>query len=213
MKIALGLRRWYWPLRSRFHCIYHSRLPASPPPPAAARELLILSVGHVAMRKGQLTLVQAFARIAAAHPGWNLALIGHAAEPDCMAQIEQTIAVHQLGGRVQVLGSRNDTAEFMRRAGIVVQPSLFEGLPLALQEAMFYGCACIATRVTGNDELVHDGRTGLLVPPADPAALAQALDRLIRDPAQRATLGRAATAFVGTGDDGRENGPAPSRTL
>jgi len=117
-------------------------------------------------------------------------------EAACLAQIEETIAAHKLAGRVLLLGSREDTADFMQRAAILVQPSLHEGLPLALQEGMFYGCACVATRVIGNDELIRDGTTGTLVPAADPDALAQALDNLINDPAQQDRLGRAASAAI-----------------
>jgi len=84
----------------------------------------------------------------------------------------------------------------MRRAAIVVQPSLFEGLPLALQEAMFYGCACVATRVTGNDELIRDEETGVLVPASDTEALAGAIEGLIKSPARREVLGRAASASI-----------------
>jgi glycosyltransferase involved in cell wall biosynthesis len=190
------LRRWYWPLRGRFRPIYHSRLPQAPLPASGSREPLILGVGHIAFRKGQHTLAAAFAKIAPAHPNWKLALIGPVGETACLAQIEETIAAHKLAGRVLLLGSREDTADFMQRAAILVQPSLHEGLPLALQEGMFYGCACVATRVMGNDELVLDGTTGALVPASDPGALAQMLDNLIKDPAQRERLGRAAAASI-----------------
>ena len=190
------LQRWYWPAKGRFRRIYHSRLPEVPPMPGGAREPLILGVGHIAFRKGQHTLAAAFAKIAPVHPNWKLALIGPVAEGTCIAQIEETISAHKLAGRVMLLGSREDTAVFMQRAAILVQPSLHEGLPLALQEGMFYGCACVATRVIGNDELILDGNTGTLVPAADPDALAQALDNLINDPAQRDRLGRVASAAI-----------------
>ena len=191
------VRRWYWPLRGRFHRIYHSRLEASPPAPqSTAREPMILCVGHLAQRKGQHTLAAAFASIAAAHPGWKLAIIGHAGPDDCLAQIQRIIAERQLPDRILLLGSRDDALDFMRRASIFVQPSVFEGLPLALQEAMFCGCACVATRVLGNDELIEHGRNGVLVPPLEPVALACALDNLIRDATQRETLGRAAAASI-----------------
>jgi len=190
------VQRWYWPMRGRFRCIYHSRLPSVPLPVDGPREPLVLSVGHIAFRKGQHTLVAAFAKIAADHPEWKLALVGPAVESACVAQIKEMIAAHRLGERILLLGSRDDAVEFMRRAAIVVQPSLFEGLPLALQEAMFYGCACVATRVTGNDELIRDEETGVLVPASDTEALAGAIEGLIKSPARREVLGRSASASI-----------------
>jgi glycosyltransferase involved in cell wall biosynthesis len=190
------LKRWYWPFKQKFRAIYHSRLPDAPPPEASGRESLIIAVGHIAFRKGQHTLAAAFARIAAAHPTWKLALIGPVGDTGCRAQIETIISAHRLQNQILLPGSREDAADYMRRAAILVQPSFYEGLPLALQEGMFYGCAAVATRVIGNEELIRDGTTGLLVPPDDPDALALALSDLIKDPAKREKLGRAAVASV-----------------
>ncbi len=190
------VRRWFWPMRSRFRCIYHSRLPASLPPVQPAREPLVISVGHVAWRKGQHTLAAAFAKIAAAHPDWKLAIIGPAGSDGCFAQVQEIISAHRMQHRMSLLGSRDDASEFMQRAAIFVQPSVFEGLPLALQEAMFWGCACVATSVPGNNELIEHDRTGLLVPPLHSEALTDALEQLIRQPEKRLALGRAAAAAV-----------------
>jgi glycosyltransferase involved in cell wall biosynthesis len=191
------VRRWYWPMRHRFRCIYHSRLSeAVPGKQPIPREPLILAVGHLALRKGQHVLVEAFTKIAAAHPEWKLALIGGKGSDDCLERVQDTVAQHKLNERVLLLGNRNDAFDFMQRAAVFVQPSLFEGLPLALQEAMFYGCACIATNVPGNDEMVEDGLSGLLVPSMKADALADAIDRLIRDPTLRTNLGKAAKNSV-----------------
>jgi glycosyltransferase involved in cell wall biosynthesis len=189
-------RRRYWPMRNRFRWLYHSRLPAAPPAAPPAREPLVLCVGHTALRKGQHTLAAAFAKIAGAHPDWKLAVLGHAGPDSCFSQIQEITAAHRLQDRVLLPGSRDDALDWMRRATIYVQPSVFEGLPLALQEAMFCGCACVATKVVGNDELIEHERTGLLVPPLKPDALADTLERLIQDPALRERLGRAAAASV-----------------
>jgi glycosyltransferase involved in cell wall biosynthesis len=188
-------RRWYWPYRSRFQTVYHSRIDEAQPSPVLTREPFILGVGHIALRKGQHTLAEAFALIAPTHPEWRLLLIGPDPRDGCSARVEQVISAHKLAGRITLAGSRNDTIEFMRRAGIFVQPSLFEGLPLALQEAMYCGCPCVATDVVGNNELI-DGETGVLVPPESPARLAEALDELIRHPERRKQLGRRGTAAI-----------------
>jgi glycosyltransferase involved in cell wall biosynthesis len=72
-----------------------------------------------------------------------------------------------------------------------VLPSLYEGFPLAIQEAMAAGRAVIASAVGGVPEAVRDGVTGLLVPPSDPAALADAIRRLLADPALAQRMGAA----------------------
>jgi glycosyltransferase involved in cell wall biosynthesis len=189
-------RRWYWPYRNRFRAVYHSRIDEAQQSPALVREPFVLGVGHIAFRKGQHTLVEAFAAIAASHPEWRLLLIGPDSGDGCYQRIRQIVSAHKLGERIMLMGSRNDAIEFMRRAGIFVQPSLFEGLPLSLQEAMYGGCACVATDVVGNNELIDDAETGVLVPPESPARLAEALDALIRQPERRKQLGRNGTAAI-----------------
>src|SRR5258706_11827703 len=84
----------------------------------------------------------------------------------------------------------------MYRASIFVMPSLREGLGLSLQEAMFRGCACVGTAVGGIPDLIEHGRTGLLVPPNNPAALAEALRELIAQPALRRQLAERARASI-----------------
>jgi glycosyltransferase involved in cell wall biosynthesis len=84
------------------------------------------------------------------------------------------------------------TPETLRTGDAFVLPSLQEGMPLALLEAMAAGLPVIATSVGDVPQAVHDGNTGLLVPPADPDALATALNRIITDAALRQRLGPAA---------------------
>jgi glycosyltransferase involved in cell wall biosynthesis len=125
-------------------------------------------------------LAEAFAKIAHDFPEWKLLLAGHCGDEACWKQIEQIGAHANLGDRIQLLGSRADAFKFLKRAAIFAQPSLFEGLPLALQEAMFHGCACIATSIVGNVELIENESNGLLVPHSRPAAMAGGLARLMR---------------------------------
>jgi glycosyltransferase involved in cell wall biosynthesis len=98
--------------------------------------------------------------------------------------------------RIELVGPREDALEFMRRAEIFVQPSFFEGLPLALQEAMLSGCACIGTDIPGNDEIISHGENGLLAPKGDAARLAETLDRLISDEPLRRSFQQRARASV-----------------
>jgi glycosyltransferase involved in cell wall biosynthesis len=90
-----------------------------------------------------------------------------------------------------------ELARLYERAAVVVFPSRQEGLPLSLLEAMAHGCPVVATRVGGIPQLVHDGDTGLLVPPGEPAALRSAIETVLADPALGRRLGRAARRRVG----------------
>ena len=102
----------------------------------------------------------------------------------------------QLGLEEQVrfLGHHGDIPALLMSQRIFVLSTHWEGMPLALLEAMAAGCACVASLVPGVEGVIEDGRTGLMVPEADPAALAGALERLLRDPALAGRLGAAARA-------------------
>ena len=109
-------------------------------------------------------------------------------------QLDALAGALNITGSVEMLGSRSDVPDLMARAEIFVLPSRFEGLPNALLEAMAAGLPCVATRVSGSEDVIIDGESGLLVPPEDPDALAEALVRLLTRPAEALALGRAARA-------------------
>ena len=96
--------------------------------------------------------------------------------------------------RVTLLGQRWDVYDLHAAADIFVMPSLWEGLPLALLEAMHAGTAIVASRTSGIPEAITDGVDGLLTPPGDEVALRDALVRLLPDASERARLGAAALA-------------------
>jgi glycosyltransferase involved in cell wall biosynthesis len=189
------LRRWYWPFRQRFTQIYHSRLLGIPPAPVQDRAPIILNVGHIAWRKGQTILVKAFAQIAPHHPEWILQLAGSHTD-QTSEEIRALARERRLEDRILLLGERSDAFDLMERAAIYVQPSFWEALGLALQEAMFAGCACIGSRAGGIPELIQDEQSGLLCEPGNVEQLARALDRLITDPTRRRQLARNATASI-----------------
>jgi glycosyltransferase involved in cell wall biosynthesis len=192
-----NLRRWYRPFQSRFTQIYHSRLQEEPVPPAnVTREPVILNVGHLALRKGQRVLAEAFAQIAARHPDWRLQFAGEDLDGETSRQILKIARAGGLEDRFQLLGQRDDAFALMRRAAIYVQPSFEEALGLALQEAMYCGCGCIGSRVGGIPELIDTGRMGLLSEPGNVAQLAGALEQLIQDRQQRERFGAAAAASI-----------------
>lgn len=186
------LQRWYWPLRGKFKLIYHSRIRAGQPSKPALREPLIVNVGHIAVRKGQPILAEAFAHVASRYPEWKLCFVGGVGEDDAAKRIQDVAVQHGLQERILLAGEHKDPSGFLARAGIYVQPSLSEALGLALQEAMFAGCPCIGSRVGGIPELIEDGTGGLLVAPGNPIDLAQVLENLMADPAMREHYGRAA---------------------
>jgi glycosyltransferase involved in cell wall biosynthesis len=101
----------------------------------------------------------------------------------------------RLGLAVTFAGARTDPETFLAAAGVFVLPSLEEGMSNAVMEAMAAGLPVIGTAVGGTPELLRGGR-GVLVPPADPEALATALERVLADPAEAARLGAAARAWA-----------------
>ena len=98
--------------------------------------------------------------------------------------------------RVRFLGYRRDVPELFEAADIVVLPSLYEGLPLVAIEALAAGRPMVATEVDGTPEVVIHEQTGLLVPPANPVALAAAIERLLDEPELAARLASDGRKFV-----------------
>jgi len=153
-------------------------------------ELLIVSVGNLYPVKGHQVLLEALIRLKTQSdlPRWRVALAGRGREMD---RLKQFAEAHGLD-RVHFLGHRPDVPDILAAADAWVMPSLSEGLPLALLEAMFAGKAIIASRVGGIPEVIDAERDGILVPPNDPLALGGALARLLADAELRTRLARAA---------------------
>jgi L-malate glycosyltransferase len=101
-----------------------------------------------------------------------------------------------LGDRVRFFGHRDDVPELLAQCDIFALPSRSEAMPNGVLEAMAAGLAVVATRVGGIPEVISHGRTGILVPPDQPQALAAALIDLIEQPSRAAALGREARQFV-----------------
>jgi glycosyltransferase involved in cell wall biosynthesis len=163
------------------------------------RPLQVLCVGTLHEVKGQTHLVEACRRLAARGVEVRCDLLGDGPDRRTLeAQVERA----GLSGRVRVLGTctRPEVAARVSQADVVAAPSVptrsgrREGIPVALMEAAACGRALVASRLSGIPELVEDGKTGLLVPPGDPGALADALERLAADAGLRAQLGREARA-------------------
>ena len=151
----------------------------------------ILMASRFARQKDHATLIEALALLRTHGLTCSLDLAGAGS-----ARLQrQTMAlVQRLGLQQQVrfLGSVDDLPQRLAATQIFVLSTRWEGMPLALVEAMAAGCACIGTDVVGVREVIEHGVTGLLVPPRDPQALAQALEQLLHNPAQAQQWGHAA---------------------
>lgn len=164
----------------------------------------LLFVGRFDRIKGGDVLVQAFARIAAAHPTARLTFVGPDSgvlQPDGMLlQLADALAALPAPDRVRVefqgRRTRDEIAAIRRQHPITLITSRYETFGVALIEAMAAGSAVVSTRVGGCAEILRDSETGLLVPPEDPVAFADACLRLLNDPALTQRLGQAARADV-----------------
>jgi starch synthase (maltosyl-transferring) len=144
---------------------------------------LAIFVGRLDPQKGLPDLLDAAERVVARRPDWHLAIVGDGPErPRLLEAIEGRSA---LGDRVRWLGRRDDVPGLLKSADVLVLPSLWEGMPNAVLEAMAARRAVVGTAVEGTEDLVVPGETGWLVPPRDPAALADALDEAAADPDRR----------------------------
>jgi glycosyltransferase involved in cell wall biosynthesis len=159
----------------------------------SAEAQLIICVGRLMETKGQRVLLTAFDQIASLWPQAILAFVGDGEDRTLLLQM---IKEHKLTERVQLLGHRDDVPALLSAADIFVQASFSEGLSIALLEALSAGVSVVATRVGGLVQVVEDGESALLISPGDPAALANALERLLADPALRARLATAAQQRV-----------------
>jgi glycosyltransferase involved in cell wall biosynthesis len=151
-------------------------------------EVLVVAVGNLYPVKGHEVLLRALDQVKTGPP-WRLAIAGRGEELERLGAMAEA---RGWAGRVHLLGYRADIPDILAAADIFAMPSLSEGLPLALIEAMFAGRAIVASNVGGIPDAVEDGREALLVPPGDATALGAALQRLLSSPTLRASLGTAA---------------------
>lgn len=149
-------------------------------------EQVVTVVGSLYPVKGHRHLLEAAPQILALCPATVFLLAGRG---DCEAELRAQAARLGLETRVRFLGLRGDVPALLALGDVFVQPSLSEGLSIAILEAMAAGRPVVTTRVGGNPELVLDGETGLLVEPADPPALAAAVTRLLTDTREARRLG------------------------
>ncbi len=151
----------------------------------------LLMVGRLAPAKAQLLLVEAAAILR--KRGWDQLHWKIVGEGPDRGVLEERIAALDLKQTVELTGAlhHGQVKEIYGQADLFVMASFAEGVPVVLMEAMAMEIPCIATWVMGIPELIRDGETGLLVPPADSGAIADAVERLCIDTELRARLGKA----------------------
>ncbi len=162
---------------------------------------LILSIGRLVEKKGLGVLLQACALLRERGVRFRVELIG---KGPLETALRAQIAALDLQDHVRLAGPQpqNAVVEAYRRADVFALPCVVaadgnrDGLPTVLLEAMAMSVPVVSTALTGIPEIVDEGQNGLLVPPNDPVALADALGRLLSDPALRAQLGAAARRKV-----------------
>jgi|JI10StandDraft_1071094.scaffolds.fasta_scaffold99013_2 glycosyltransferase involved in cell wall biosynthesis len=155
--------------------------------------LNITAVARLIPSKGLPYLFEAIAQIREIHPTIRFRLYGDGPSPTARAARESAVRFGlDLDKTFAGTFRRHELPDVLLAADIFVQPSLSEGLPLAVVEAMAGSRAIVATTVGGIPQLLEDGVTGLLCPPGDAQSLVRAICRLIESPEERTRLGRAA---------------------
>ena len=157
----------------------------------------VLCIGTMHEVKGQTFLIEACRRLRERGSNIECHLVGDGPDKSSLAK---QVAEADLAGRVHFHGcrTRDEIARLLKRMDILAAPSVptkdgrREGIPNAIKEAMASGVPVVASDSSGIPELVKDNHNGLLVPPGDPEALANAMDRLTTEPALRRRLARAA---------------------
>ena len=159
------------------------------------RECVLLAVGVLERHKGHRVLLEALAQLDAGglSTPWRLIIAGGAGGEEHESLL-RFIAENGLEGRVHIVLNRNDIADLLALTDIFVMPSLWEGLPMAVLEAMVSRKAIVASAIAGIPEAIVNERDGLLVPPGESGPLAGALGRLISDQERREALATGAAA-------------------
>ncbi len=156
---------------------------------------VVLYAGRMRTRKAVAVLLEAFAGLLPSHPRASLVLAG---DGEHRAALERRARSLGLVRAVRFLGAipREQMGRWYRAADVFCLPSIYEGFPVAILEAMAAGLPVVSTTVSGIPEAVEDGVTGLLVEPEDAAGLTRALERLAADAELCRTMGRAARRQV-----------------
>jgi glycosyltransferase involved in cell wall biosynthesis len=160
-------------------------------PPEA---LVLLSVGRQDPQKGQANLLRAFETVASARDDTFLLIAGRPGRSS--ETLQHILGSMRFAERVRILGHRRDVADLLAVADVFVLPSIYEGLPGSVIEALALGVPCVVSDIPPLREVVEDGKTGILVRPNDVSALAAGIAEILEDDQLRGALqGRCRAAF------------------
>jgi glycosyltransferase involved in cell wall biosynthesis len=159
-----------------------------------AGQFVVISIGRLEPQKGFSILLKAMRRVIAKLPNVTLFIIGGGS---LQAQLRQLVIELKLDDVVRFLGIRKDIFELLQISDVLVMPSLYEGMPIALLEAGACGLPAVASAVEGNTEIVCDGINGFLVPPYDSEALSRRIVDVLTQPDLRERMGGQARKIVG----------------
>lgn len=154
---------------------------------------LVISVGRLSREKGHLFLIRSIPGVLEKYPDTRFLLVGDGA---LRPELEKEAETLDVSASVRFLGVRTDVPELLAAADLFVLPSLSEGLPMALLEAMSMEVPVIATDVGGISRVVKDRQTGLLVPAGDPGAIVNSINELLGNGAKRAQLAASGKELV-----------------
>ena len=150
---------------------------------------LIVCVGRLSEEKGHRYLIEATRSVVERFPTAHVLLAG---DGPLAGRLKQQAAESGFGAHIHFLGLRRDVPGLLASADLFVLPSLWEGFSLALLEAMAAGKPIVATAVSGTSQALRPGETGLIVPPGDSGALAEAIIQLLSDRVRAKAMGREA---------------------
>jgi glycosyltransferase involved in cell wall biosynthesis len=150
-------------------------------------------VARLHRQKGISHLLRAAPKILGAVPGMRIVVVG---EGPLGGKLRRRAAALGLEGRFIFLGESEDARRIMSLFDVFVLPSLWEGLPFVLVEAAALGKPIVATAIDGVPEIIDNGKTGILVPPGDAEALANAVISLLSDRPSAAAMAAAAKALI-----------------
>jgi glycosyltransferase involved in cell wall biosynthesis len=154
---------------------------------------LVCTLGRLSAEKGHRYLLQCLPGLVSRISNLRIVLLGEGRE---RSRLEAQLVRSGMQNYVIFAGFRNDVRPWIQACDVIVNPSLTEGMPNVLLEAMALGTAVVATRVGGVPDLIEDRESGLLVPPSNASALANAICDLFADPAEALRLSRNAQARV-----------------
>lgn len=154
---------------------------------------LVTTVGRLTLQKGHSYLIEAAKAVVPCCPDAHFLLVGKGElQEDLQCQIQEA----GVAGNFHFLGSRDDVPDLLAATDLFVLPSLWEGLSVALLEAMAAGKPIVATAVAGTTQCMIHGETGLVIPPRDGKALGDAILWMLSEPEQARAMGQAAKQHV-----------------